>query len=146
LSGVALAGCAAAFFEVMTMRKQEPNDEDLDPLIAKVDDAIKQLQLVRAELVKRHTQFLQGQTDQSSAAEPHWLMTATDIARELRLAPVTVRLGEAGTDCLKRGSIKLGSNRFWPRVRVEHHKRMLLERGTCNGSCEQVILPDVQWD
>ncbi len=67
--------------------------------------------------------------------DDHWLMTADCVAYALDLKAVTVRLGEAGTGCLRKGRIKQGRNVRYPRAQVEAHMHELKEKGSCRGAC-----------
>jgi FixJ family two-component response regulator len=117
-----------------------------NPLIAMIDGAIAQLQLVRAEVERQDAARLRDQEGMIEAARRVARsddMNSREVAEFLGISQRSVEKGIAGTECLFRARIRNGKRAAHLRQRVELHRRNLMDHGDC-GDCDCISFTGLQ--
>lgn len=105
-----------------------------------IDGLIAQLQLVRAEVERQDAARLRDQSEMIEAARRVARsddMSSREVAEFLGISQRSVEKGIAGTEKAFRARIRNGKRAAHLRLRVELHRRNLMDHGDC-GDCDRV--------
>lgn len=119
----------------------DPNTQTDLNLLAIVDGLAAQVQMLRAEIVRRDEALDRGRAlmiDAARGVAKADELTCKETARFLGLSLSAIQQGMGGTRCLYRARIKNGRKITHLRKRVEAHRQNVIESGECD-RCDREV-------
>lgn len=113
-----------------------------DPLVTQLRGMMAHCQALIGEIERRNAAQAvehQGMVEAARRVARSDDMSSREVAEFLGISERSVHQGFAGTACLFRARIRNGRSVRFTRLRVEQHRRNLIERGQC-GDCDRASL------